>query len=372
MKVCVIGTRGFPDVLGGIETHCQQLYPRLTAAGADVTVFTRTPYLEKPYRREWQGIKFANLPCPRTKSLEAVTHTLLAVLAARWRSPDIVHVHAVGPSLLVPLARLMGLKVVMTHHGPDYQRAKWGRLAKVALKLGERMGCTFAHEVIAISDGITRQVKDKFGRQAKLIPNGVEIPEPSSHTTYLKSQNLQPGRYVLSMARFVPEKGLHHLVDAFATINTDWKLVIAGDADHETAYSRKLKDQARQTKNVILTGFVNGQPWRELYSHAGLFVLPSYYEGLPIALLEALSFGLSVLVSDIPQNREVQLDDDRYYPVQNRRELAGKLEYWINKGPLTDRERKQQLDRVRRRYDWNTVAQRVLEVYTTLVPTSNF
>ncbi|GAG38931.1 unnamed protein product, partial [marine sediment metagenome] len=171
----------------------------------------------------------------------------------------------------------------MTHHGPDYKRAKWGRLAKAVLKLGERLGCKYANQIIAISAGIKTQVKEKFDRETHLIPNGIEILERARKMAYIESLGLTPGRYILSVARFVPEKGLHHLISAFSSLQTDWKLVITGDADHETPYSRRLKSQAATDRKVVLTGFIQGNALNEIYSHAGLFVLPSYHEGLPIA-----------------------------------------------------------------------------------------
>jgi glycosyltransferase involved in cell wall biosynthesis len=364
LKVHILGTRGFPEVQGGVEKHCEELFPRLVALGVDVTVFTRTPYLTKPYMREWQGVKFINLWCPRQKSLEALFHTFFGVFVARMRSPNILHCNAIGPSLLIPLARLLRLKVVMTHHGPDYERAKWGQLAKKVLQLGEKWGCKYADEIIAISSGINNLVKEKFRREARLIPNGVIIPtKKRKKTDYIESLALTPQKYILAVARFVPEKGLHHLISAFSKVDTDWQLAIAGDADHETEYSRNFKMIVKNTKNVVLTGFITGEPLEELYSHAGLFVLPSYYEGLPIVLLEALSYGLSVLVSNIAPNREVELDEDRYFPVGDETELSKRLEYWIERGPLSANEREEQVEMVRKRYDWDKIAEETLKVY---------
>jgi len=363
LRVFVIGTRGFPGIQGGVEKHCEELFPRLVALGVDVTVFTRTPYLTKPYQGEWQGVKFINIWCPHKKSLEALFHTFLGVLIARVRSPHILHFNAIGPSLLIPLAKLMRLKVVITHHGPDYERAKWGRLAKKVLQLGEKWGCKYADEIIAISSGIKNQVKEKFGRKAHLIPNGVVIPAKREETDYLESLGLVPRKYILAVARFVPEKGLHNLLAAYSKVDTDWQLAIAGDADHKTEYSRNLKIMAENTKNVVLLGFITGEPLEELYSHAGLFVLPSYYEGLPIVLLEALSYGLSVLVSNIIPHREAQLEKERYFPVGDETELAKRLECWIEKGPLSGEGQEKQLAMVRQRYDWDKIAEETLRVY---------
>jgi Glycosyltransferase len=253
----------------------------------------------------------------------------------------------------------------MTHHGPDYERAKWGWLAKKVLRLGEKWGCKYADEIIAISSGIKKLVKEKFEREAYLIPNGVIIPKRSDKTDYIEKAGLIPEKYILSVARFVPEKGLHDLISAFSKLNTDWKLAIAGDADHETAYSKNLKEIARRTPGVILTGFVTGSPLEELYSHASLFVLPSYHEGLPIALLEALSYGLSVVVSDIPPNREVTLPEERYFKVGDSEDLAKKIDIFLKTG-LNEKERQAQIQLVKERYDWDHIARETYRVYCSL------
>ena len=364
MRIVVCGTRGFPDVQGGVEKHCEELYPRLVKLGGEVLVFTRTPYISRDKRiSEWRGVRFYHLWCPRKKSLEAITHTLFAVSLARRFKPDILHIHAIGPCLVVPLARAFGFKVVMTHHGPDYERAKWGCLAKRALKQGESWGVRYSHRVIAISRGIQEHVRRLYGREAVFIPNGVHIPKPVPPGQGLLRWGLEPGRYVFTACRFVPEKGLHDLIEAYRRLEASpFKLVIAGDADHETPYSRKIKEMAARTPGVVLTGFVSGRPLAELFSNAGLFVLPSYYEGLPIALLEALSYGLPVLVSDIPQHRELPLPEFRYFPKGDVERLARAMGELFHRG-ISPEERKSYFDLLRKDYDWDRIAERTLRVY---------
>ena len=369
MKIVVIGTRGFPNVQGGVESHCQQLYPRLAEMELDVTVCTRTQYMTSPFKSDWKGVKFINIKCYQNKFFEALIHTALAVFKAKSIRPDIIHIHAIGPSLLVPLAKLMGLKVVITHHGPDYNRAKWGFLAKAILKLGERFGCKFADQIIAISSGIKRHIKKEFNKDAQLVPNGVEIPQLSSNTDYIKSLGLTPNKYFLAVGRFVPEKGLMDLISAFSRLKTDWKLVIAGDADHETEYSRDLKVKASENSQIILTGFIKGNKLNQVFSHAGLFVMPSYHEGLPIALLEALSYGLRVLVSDIAPNKEVYLEKACYFSVGNIEALATKMQEFMNM-PLTKEEKTKQISMVAERYDWGEIADKTLQVYKQVADSS--
>lgn len=365
MRIVVAGTRGFPGVQGGVEKHCEELYPRLVSLGCEVTVFTRTPYLPPGKRlSEWKGVKFVHLPCPRTKSFEAIAHTALAVLRARALRPDVLHLHSIGPALLAPLARLLGLKVVMTHHGPDYQRAKWGRAAKAVLRLGESAGVRFSSKVIAISRGIVEHVKSLHSCDAALIPNGVSPAALRSPGVAMARFGIRPGAYAFTACRFVPEKGLEDLIEAYRAIpSPDFQLVIAGDADHESDTSRRIKQLAAATPGVVLTGFQTGDALAELFSNAGLFVLPSYYEGLPIALLEALSYGLPVLVSGIPQHREVPLAEGSYYPVGDRGALAARLSEAFAKGAGLKAAAQEASRTLAKSYDWDGIAARTFALY---------
>ena len=283
MKIVVTGTRGIPDIMGGVETHCEELFPRIAAMGHDVTVIRRSCYVTENNRlATYKGVKLKDVYAPRKKSLEAIVHTFLAVIEAKRLKADVVHIHAIGPSLMVPFARLLGLKVVTTHHGPDYDRKKWGRFAKLMLQLGERNGAMYSNEVIVISRVIADILKTKYNRDSNLIFNGVNTPHVSGKTGYIDSIGLSDGKYVLAVGRFVKEKGFDMLIDAFVKAGMhDFKLVIAGDADHEDEYSLMLKRKALDN-GVVLTGFVKGEKLSQLLAHAALFVLPSFHEGLPI------------------------------------------------------------------------------------------
>lgn len=320
MKIVVTGTRGIPDIQGGVETHCQELYPRLAAMGHDVTVIRRTPYVEENNRMtEYRGVKLIDIYAPRKKSLEAIVHTTLAVIKARQLNPDILHIHAIGPAIVTPLARLLGMRVVMTNHGPDYDRQKWGKLARTALRLGERLGTRFASRVIVISRVIADILRNNYGRSAgvDLIYNGVNRPTQEASTAYVESLGLRPGKYIVAVGRFVKEKGFHDLIKAFAPLRKEgWQLAIAGDADHPDEYSESLKRLAAEN-GVVLTGFIRGEKMNSLMGNAALFALPSYHEGLPIVLLEAMSHNRDVAVSDIPANRLDCLHEDDFFPTGN-------------------------------------------------------
>ena len=303
-----------------------------------------------------------NCFAPRKKSLEAIVHTFISLLKARWYSPDVVHIHAIGPSLLTPLARVMGLKVVVTNHGQDYDRQKWEKTAKFMLRLGEKMGGLFANEVIVISSVIADIIRERCHRESNLIYNGVTIPQKSRGSDFLTQIGGEPGRYILAVARFVPEKGLHDLIKAFGGFESDYKLVIAGDADHETEYSRSLRKMAAEDDRIILTEYITGEPLNQIYSHASLFVLPSYHEGLPIALLEAMSYGLPVLVSDIAANREVALPKDRYFRCGDVDDLKEKMEALLKKD-LTKTERQEIRKQIEEKYNRDNIAEQTIVVY---------
>ncbi len=366
MKIVVTGTRGIPNIMGGVETHCEELFPRIASRGFDVTVIRRSNYVQDNLT-EWKGVKLVTLPSPKKKSFEAIIHTFRAINEAKRLGADVLHVHAIGPALLVPYAKLLGMRVVFTHHGPDYDRDKWGFAAKTILKMGERMGCMFADDVIVISNVIKNLIAKKYGRtkNVHLIYNGVSEPEICDYPEYFKELEIVKGKYILGMCRFVPEKNLHHLVEAFVKWkNThgnppeDMKLVLAGDTDFEDAYSLGLKEMARKN-GVVLTGFVKGRKLHSLLTNCRCYCLPSSHEGLPIALLEAMSYGVKVVVSDIPANLEVGLPKEDYFHCGDVDELAAKLGKVIVQ-PL------QHINYDMGKYDWEKIANEVANVYQSL------
>lgn len=361
MKIFVTGTRGIPDIPGGVEKHCQELYPLIAIKGHEVLLATRKPYVTKQ-RHSWQGVRLVPTFSPRIKNLEAIVHTFLAVLKARIFRPDIIHIHAIGPGLMVPLARLLGFSVVVTNHGPDYERQKWGSVGKVMLRLGECLGGRFANEIIVISNVIAEIVQKRCGRASNLIYNGVSLPDKSINRDFLDSIGATPGKYVLAVSRFVPEKGLDIMIKAFQGLDGDYRLVIAGDADHETDYSRSLKRMMAEDNRIIPTGYITGESMNQIFSHARLFVLPSFHEGLPIALLEAMSYGLSVLVSDIPANLEVGLPAERYFRCGDETDLREKMDVLLQK-ELTEMEKRDLRFQVTEKYNWLKIAEQTVKVY---------
>lgn len=365
MRIVVIGTRGIPGILGGVETHCEELYPRLVEMGHEVIVIRRSPYIDESNRiSEYRGVKLIDVYAPRRKSIEAIVHTTLAIIKAKSLRPDILHIHAIGPAIMTPLARLLGMKVVMTNHGPDYDRQKWGRLAKFVLKIGERLGTQFSNQVIVISNVIAHILRTNYRRtDTHLIYNGVNTPIKSTQTDYIDSLGIRPGSYILAIGRFVEEKGFHDLIDAYSQLKSEsLQLVLAGDADHPDQYSTLLKEKARQA-GAILTGFIKGEKLNQVMTNARLFAMPSYHEGLPIALLEAMSYNLDVVVSDIPACRLDNLTPDDHFPVGCVDALASALKAKLSQ-PHTPRSYDLSP------YNWDIIAAQTAQLYqATIQPT---
>lgn len=365
--VMFLGLRGFPDVQGGVETHCENLCPELVKLGCDVTVLVRSPYQPVEVGAEWQGVKFVSLWAPKSRSLEAILHSIVGVFYAAFARPDILHIQAIGPALVTPMARLFGLKVVVTHHGPDYDRQKWGRFAKFALESGERWGVKCSNALIVISKTIERLVINKHHVVSSVIPNGVNLPLIPDSKNILDQFGLKPNQYILLVSRLVPEKRHLDLIEAFKQSNlTGWKLVIVGASDHPDEYVQKLIDIASQDTRIVMTGFQKGVALSELYGYAGFFVLPSSHEGLPIAMLEALSYGLPVIASSIPANLEVGLNSEDYFSLGDITDLRDKLIKQTEQA-VTQEIKAQLRDWVKERYNWLDISKKTKQVYEDLI-----
>lgn len=368
IKVAVLGTRGIPNVQGGIETHCQHLFPRLAKLGFDVTLFARIGYAKDNAPYEYDGVHVVPLRCSHNACLESITHTLRCFTAVRKIHPDIVHIHAIGPALFAPLFRLTGAKVVYTHHGQDYKRAKWGKFAKFTLKMGEKLGTAFSHRIIVISKYIQEFLKETYKTNLTvLIRNGVEIHPnaPTDEMSTLSRFGLEPQKYILACGRFVEEKGFHDLLEAYQklpeNLRNEYKVVIAGKPDHNSDYSQKLIKKANEI-GAVLTGFISGDTLCAVQRNAKLFTIPSYHEGLPIALLEALSYNLDVVASDIPANTEVPLPHDCFAKVGDTDSLAQCIAAHLQKNTQENF-----ANIIHEYYDWDKIAEQTALVYKELV-----
>jgi glycosyltransferase involved in cell wall biosynthesis len=367
LSVMALGLRGVPNVPGGIEAHAAELYPRLQALGVDVTVLARRPHRPLDAPVKWRGINILWLPTPRLQGVEALLHTLLGVLYAGVHRPDVLHIHAIGPSLWVPLAKALGLRVIVTHHGQDYLREKWNRPARALLRLGERFAVSLADECIVISHEIRESVQLKFGRAAILVPNGVGDLKRGPENALLGKYGLSPQRYVIQVSRLVPEKRQHDLIAAFTEARLEgWKLVFVGGAQGSQRYADKLQKLYENNDAIVCTGFLSPPEVQQLLSHAGIFALPSSHEGLPIALLEAMKMGIPVLASDIPANLEVGLDAASYFPLGDTRALSERL---CRLAAATPEERETIAKKMAvfcARYNWDTIANTTLQIIETV------
>jgi len=368
-KIFVLGARGVPSIQGGTEKHCEELYPRLAKKGYNITIFARTPYFTHNKRlKAWNNINIKYLWCPKNKHFETIIHTFLAALYCIVSRPDIVHIHNIGPALILPLLKLAGLKTVLTYHSVNYEHRKWGKFAKLLLKLGELIGAYFADRIIAVSQNIADMLEKKYHRHdISFIPNGTNLRKKKNNDKILKKYGLEQNDYIFTACRFVPEKALPDLINAYIKIkNPSFKLVIAGEADHESTYNACIKQMAARHSGIILTGFITGEELEVLFSNAALFALPSYSEGSPIALLEALSYGLPAIVSDIPATREIFLPDYRYFQPGDIETLSKKLEAFIKSG-ISEKEKNMHLERIKNYYCWEKIANSVANTYESLI-----
>jgi len=361
-KVVFVGLRGVPEIQGGIETHVAAISMRLAERGWRVEVLGRSPYLRSRAPYVWRGVTVTPVWSPRSRSFETLLHTALSLLVAARQNPDLVHIHAIGPALLTPLARLLGLHVVVTHHGFDYERQKWGPVARSILRTGEAMGMLFSHANIGVSKAIADSVRRKFSVGATFIPNGVDTPRPGLDTSYLDRIAVVPQRYILSVGRIVEEKRHLDLIKAFAHLNDPGlRLVITGAADHAGPYQREVEAAAGATPGVVMTGFQCGDALFQLYRHAALFVLPSSHEGMPMVLLEALSYGVPCLVSDIDAHLALDLGQDSYFPLGEVNHLAGAMRAKL---AVPDPAQKaQRAASVLASFGWGAIVDRTMEVY---------
>ena len=361
LHVMFLGLRGIPSIQGGIETHVENIARRLISLDCSVTVINRKPYIVNA-DDSWMGVQLVELWSPSSRRLEAILHTFIGVIYAAVHRPDILHIHGIGPSILTPFARVLGLKVIVTHHGPDYERQKWGGFAKYILKTGEKFAAKFANQVISISSVITDLMEKKYNCVCIQIPNGVNIPEVTDNHKIMDQFAIKKGQYVLQVSRIVPEKRQSDLIKAFSALNTDWKLVIVGSSDHPDVYTRDIEKYADTHENIVLTGFRSGQELQNIFINAGIFVLPSSHEGLPIALLEALSFGLPSIASDIPANLEVQLEKKHYFKLGDISALSAKLSEFMDMR-FTDEMKNEIQQSTFDKYNWDEIARKTKRVY---------
>jgi glycosyltransferase involved in cell wall biosynthesis len=362
MRIAMIGQKGLPATYGGIERHVEEIGRRLAKRGHEVTVFCRLYYT--PPGAQDDRLVLLRRPSIHTKHLDTISHVAWSTAEAMIRRHDIVHFHALGPSAFAFLPRLAGQRTVVTVHGLDWQREKWGRFASWVLRQCEGPAARFPNRTIVVSRTLREHFRKHHHCDAIFIPNGTSLPVPRP-AKKLGQLGLTPGKYVLFVGRLVPEKGVHYLCEAFSRIDTDLKLALVGGLSFSQDYVELLRRY--ESDRVKLLDYVFGDGLEELWSHAYLVVQPSTMEGLSIALLEALSYGRCVLLSDIPENLEVGEDCAVSFRSKDVHDLQEKLEMLIRQPELVRQYEERARAHIQAHYSWDTVAENTEAVYRELL-----
>lgn len=369
MRIAMLGHKRIPSREGGVEVVVEELAVRMAEQGHIVTCYNRIGHhiSGKEYdsytQKQFKGVQLKRVPAIRVKGLAAMTASFFASLRATFGRYDIVHFHTEGPCATLWLTKLFGKRCVVTVHGLDHQRSKWGRFAKAYIMLGEKCAARFADEIIVLSRSVQDYFLEKYQRHTWYIPNGVSVAEPKEAKKICDSFCLQKEGYILFLGRITPEKGIHYLIDAFHGVKTDKKLVIAGGISDSEGYSTRLKQMAGDDKRIIFTGFVQGEMLAELFSNAYLYVLPSDLEGMPLSLLEAMSYGNCCLVSDIPECADVIGDAGITFRKSSMTDLQQKLQWLCDNAEMTQRYKKSAVQCIGEKYSWDEVTADTLSVY---------
>lgn len=381
LKIAMIGHKRVPSREGGVEIVVEELSSRMVQKGHSVTLYNRGGHHVSGEEYDgdeveyYRGIHIKKSWTIDVKGLAAVTSSFFASIAAAFGPYDVVHYHAEGPCLPCFIPKLFGKKVIATIHGLDHQRAKWGKIASAVIMAGERSAVKHADEIIVLSEGVKNYFKDRYHRDVKVIPNGVVKTEKTDADVICLKWGLQKDEYILFLGRVVPEKGVHYLIDAYRRLNTDKKLVIAGGASDTNDYLDRIYHQAEAIisengnyyvstdRKIVFTGFVQGEVLAELYSNAYLYVLPSDLEGMPLSLLEAMSYGNCCLTSDIPECADVIGTQGVTFKKGDVNDLADKLEELIKDETRTGLIGSLSAEYICDRFNWDDVTDRTLELY---------
>lgn len=358
-----------PSREGGVEIVVEELSTRLVQLGNEVHVYNRkgknvqNKNVDKENKKikEYKGVKIINIPTINKKGLDAFIYSFFASIRVLFGNYDILHYHAEGSCAMLWIPHLFHKKVVVTIHGLDWQRSKWGGFATKYIKFGEKCAAKYADEIIVLSENVKKYFKKTYNRETVFIPNGIEKPTNRKANIIKSKYNLDKDDYILFLARIVPEKGLDDLIDAYEKVNTDKKLIIAGGASHTNDYLKHIKEKVKNNKNIIMTGFVQGEELDELYSNAYLYCLPSHIEGMPISLLEAMSYGCNILVSDIDENVQVTEKYGTKFETGNTKKLSQKLKEELDGKNRYEQNKIQEF--VLNKYSWNDVVEKTMKIY---------
>lgn len=372
MKIAMLGHKRIPSREGGIEIVVEKLAVRMAEKGHDVTVYNRSGHhvslkekagKHKSKKFDYKGVHIITVPTFEKKSLNAIVYAFFATWKAVFGGFDVIHYHAEGPCAMLPIAKIFSRRTIATIHGLDWQRSKWGGFATRFLLFGEKMAAKYADEIIVLSENVQNYFEKEYKRKTTYIPNGVNCPQSYMPEIIYEKYGLEKDSYILFLARLVPEKGLHYLIDAYEKLHTDKKLVIAGGSSHSTDYVESIIKKVESNDNIIMTGFVEGRELEELYSNAYLYILPSDVEGMPISLLEAMSYGNCCVTSDIPENKNVIEAYGKTFETGNVSNLTDVLQDLIDKPKLVTKYKNAAASFVCNKYCWEDVVEQTMQLY---------
>lgn len=369
LNVAMLGHKRIPSREGGIEIVVEELSTRMVKLGHSVTCFNRSGHhvsgkeFDGGSIKEYKGVKLKSVITINRKGLAAMTSSFFGAICAAFGKYDVVHFHAEGPCAMLWLPKLFGKRCIATIHGIDWQRAKWGGFASKYIRFGEKVAVKFADEIIVLSEGVKEYFRKEYGRQTRFIPNGVNRPVIKRAEIIKEKYGLDKDEYILFLGRLVPEKGITYLIEAFKDIKTDKKLVIAGGSSDTDSFMQELKNLSEGDDRIIFTGFVQGQVLEELYSNSYIYCLPSDLEGMPLSLLEAMSYGNCCLVSDIDECASVVEDKGVVFEKSNTEDLREKLEWLISHEEEVEKYKAEAAEFICSKYNWDDVVEKTMRLY---------
>lgn len=369
LRIAMLGHKRIPSREGGIEIVVEELATRMAKKSHSVTCYNRKGHnvagseFDGTKLKTYKGVTLQEVFTIDKRGLAAMTASVSASLRAALGNYDVVHIHAEGPAFMCWLPKLFGKKVIVTIHGLDHQRAKWGKFASWYIRSGEKNAVRFADEIIVLSKGVQDYFQNTYGRTTRFIPNGVNKAKLRKARQITEKWGLTKDSYILYLGRIVPEKGERYLIEAFKHTKTDKKLVIAGGSSDTQAFMDELKSLAKDDDRIIFTGFVQGEILEELYSNPYIYTLPSDLEGMPLSLLEAMSYGNCCLTSDIPECAEVVEDKALLFRKSDVSDLKTKLQNACDHPEMVETYKAQAEEFIRRKYNWDDVVEKTLKLY---------
>jgi len=369
MKIAMIGHKRIPSREGGVEVAVEEISTRLVKEGYKVDAYNRKGKnvqdkkadREKKKAKEYKGVEIITIPTINKKGIDALLYSFFASIRSLFGKYDVLHYHAEGSCAMLWIPHIFKKKIVVTIHGLDWQRSKWGGLATRYIKFGEKLAVKYANEIIVLSKNVQKYFKETYGRDTVFIPNGVNKPVIRKPNIIKTKYGLDKDEYILFLARIVPEKGLHLLINAYKEISTSKKLVIAGGASHTNDYLEKIKKLANEDSRIIMTGFVQGEELEELYSNCYIYCLPSELEGMPLSLLEAMSYGKNCLVSNIEENMQVCEQKGWTFESGNVEDLKVKLKKLLDSNELIQKDEISKY--ILEKYNWENIVKDIEKIY---------